>query len=65
MILLINPKCGGWPVWCTAPAGCSHKNVLNTPGDFYGTIEHRENIGKTSDDLVVLWNEDHLDDPAS
>lgn len=41
------------------------KNALNAPGDFSGTIEHRENIGKTSDDLVVLWNAGHPDDSVS
>lgn len=41
------------------------RNALNTPGTFTGTIERRENLGKTSDDLVALWNEDHPDDPVS
>ena len=30
---------------------------LNQPGVFTGTIVNRENIGKTSDDLVFMWNE--------
>jgi hypothetical protein len=29
---------------------------LNQPGVFTGTIINRENIGKTSDDLVNMWN---------
>ena len=31
-------------------------NGLNVPGTFTGTIINRENIGKTADDLVVMWN---------
>jgi hypothetical protein len=38
------------------------KNSLNTPGSFSGEIENRANIGKTADELVALWNEDHPDD---
>jgi len=30
---------------------------LNVPGIFTGTILNRENIGKTSDQLVQMWNE--------
>ena len=30
---------------------------LNLPGVFTGTILTRENIGKTSDELVAKWNE--------
>jgi hypothetical protein len=30
---------------------------LNQPGVFSGTIINRENIGKTSDELVNMWNE--------
>jgi hypothetical protein len=33
-------------------------NGLNIPGIFTGTIANRENIGKTSRDLAVKWNED-------
>ena len=29
---------------------------LNIPGVFTGTILNRENIGKTADELVGLWN---------
>ena len=34
---------------------------LNLPGVFTGKIINHENIGKTSDDLVNRWNEDHPD----
>jgi hypothetical protein len=30
---------------------------LNVPGVFTGTILNRENIGKTSEELVAKWNE--------
>ncbi len=35
---------------------------LNIPGIFTGTISNRENIGKTSDELIQRWNTDHPDD---
>ena len=38
---------------------------LNIPGVFTGTIINRENIGKSSDDLVAKWNEFHSDDPVA
>lgn len=41
------------------------KNALNAQGSFQGDIVNRENIGKTSDDLVAMWNADHPDDPVS
>jgi hypothetical protein len=34
---------------------------LNDLASFTGTILNRENIGKTSEDLVNLWNEDNPD----
>lgn len=37
---------------------------INVPGTFSGTIINRENIGKTGDELVAKWNEDHTDDPV-
>lgn len=40
-------------------------NALNAPAAFRGEIANRENIGKTSDDLVALWNKDHPDDLVS
>ncbi len=36
---------------------------LNAAGMFTGTIVNKENIGKTIDDLIDMWNADHLDDP--
>ena len=41
------------------------RNALNTPGAFRGEIEHRANIGKTSDELVAMWNEEYPDNPVS
>jgi len=41
------------------------KNGLNTPGVFTGNIKNRENIGKSADDLVTLWNAAHPDDPVA
>ncbi len=34
-------------------------NSLNPPGAFRGEIPNRENIGKTSDNVVAIWNKDH------
>jgi nucleoid DNA-binding protein len=41
------------------------KNGLNAPQAFSGQIANRENIGMTSADLVVMWNEDHPEDPVA
>ena len=41
------------------------KTRLNVPHSFYGTILNGENIGKTSDELVAMWNEEHPDDPIT
>lgn len=41
------------------------KRGLNTPDEFRGVIKNRENIGKTSDEIVAMWNEDHPDDPVA
>ena len=38
------------------------KNAINAPGAFTGEIENRANIGKTSDELVAMWNADHPND---
>lgn len=35
---------------------------LNQPGVFTGTIINRENIGKTSEELVTRWNEANPED---
>jgi hypothetical protein len=40
------------------------KNRLNTPGAFKGEIENRDMIGKTADELVARWNEEHPDGPV-
>ena len=37
-------------------------NGLNVPGIFTGTIINRENIGKTSEELVVMWNAEYPED---
>jgi HU domain-containing protein len=37
-------------------------NGLNQPGTFTGTILNRENIGKTSAELVAKWNTDNPTD---
>jgi hypothetical protein len=39
-------------------------NGLNVPGIFSGTIMNRENIGKTSAELVENWNFRHPEDPV-
>ena len=41
------------------------KNRLNAPGAFKGEIQNRENIGKTTAELVALWNADHPNDPVA
>jgi nucleoid DNA-binding protein len=41
------------------------KNGLNVPGEFRGDILNRENVGKTSDELVEMWNTEHPDDQVS
>ena len=38
---------------------------LNQPSVFSGTIINREHIGKTSDELVVMWNEANPTDLVS
>ena len=35
---------------------------LNIPSIFSGTILNREYIGKSSDELVNMWNEEHIND---
>jgi hypothetical protein len=36
--------------------------ALNVPGAFTGKIDNGDNIGKTTDEFVHLWNTDHPDD---
>lgn len=38
---------------------------INLQGTFSGTILNRENIGKTSDELVAKWNAEHAEDPVT
>ena len=38
--------------------------ALNAPGVFKGKIRNRENIGKTSQELAELWNQERPDDPV-
>ena len=40
------------------------KNSLNARGAFKGDVINAENIGKTGDELVALWNAAHPDDPV-
>ena len=40
------------------------KRALSAPGAFRGRIINAENIGKSSDELVAMWNEAHPDDPV-
>ena len=40
-------------------------NGLNIPGVFSGTILNRDNIGKTSADLIAMWNEAYPDDQVA
>jgi hypothetical protein len=40
-------------------------NALNIPGIFSGSIYHRENIGKTGDELVQKWNEANPEDQVA
>ena len=37
---------------------------INDTGKYLGEIVNRDNIGKSPDDLVVLWNEAHPEDPV-
>jgi len=39
-------------------------NGLNLPGVFSGKILNPDNIGKTGDELVELWNNEHPEDPV-
>lgn len=38
--------------------------AINLPGVFSGKIINRHNIGKTSDELVALWNLENSEDPV-
>lgn len=39
------------------------REKLNYPNTFIGKITNYDNAGKTLDDLITLWNEEHPDDP--
>ncbi len=41
------------------------KKGLNSPGKFHGVIKNAENAGKTSDEVVAMWNAEHPDDPVA
>jgi hypothetical protein len=41
------------------------KEGLNAGRKFAGTIDNRQNIGKTSEELVALWNSEHPNDPVA
>lgn len=41
------------------------KARLNTPRAFLGVIRNKDNRGKSSDELVAIWNEEHPDDPIA
>jgi len=38
--------------------------ALNVGGAYKGVITNRENIGKTADELVAMWNTAHPTDPV-
>ena len=40
------------------------KYGLNLPGIFKGKIINRENIGKSGEELVSMWNEAYPEDPV-
>lgn len=37
-------------------------SALNSNGAFSGKLIHGENVGKTNQELIALWNEEHPDD---
>ncbi len=39
-------------------------NAVNANGAYNGRTINAENIGKTSDELVMMWNTDHPEDPV-
>ena len=40
-------------------------SALNASGAFTGEIENKENIGKSTADLIAQWNKDNPSDPIS
>jgi hypothetical protein len=41
------------------------KGALNVPGAFTGKVNDGANIGKTTDEIVYMWNEEHPEDMIS
>jgi hypothetical protein len=39
------------------------KRALNA-GDFSGSLRNKQSIGKSSDEIIALWNSEHPDDPV-
>jgi hypothetical protein len=37
-------------------------SALNVPGAFTGKVNNNANVGKTTDEIVYMWNQDHPDD---
>ena len=50
---------------------CAHRTdqeivkALNVSSAYTGVMENRENIGKTADELVAMWNAAHPNDPVA
>jgi hypothetical protein len=38
--------------------------AINEPGAFHGTLLNADNIGRSCDELIAMWNADHPDGPA-
>ena len=36
--------------------------ALNVPGAFTGRVQNNANIGKSTDQIMQMWNEDHPED---
>lgn len=39
-------------------------NRLNDPSHFHAKILNKKNIGKSADELVAQWNQEHPEDPV-
>lgn len=37
-------------------------SALNAPGAFIGNIKNHENVGRSTQEIVTLWNAAHPDD---
>ena len=40
---------------------CGFMEALNVPGEFSGSLNHSENIGRSPAEFAAKWNEDHPD----